>query len=350
MSDKPQVPAEAAAAGGGVKPLVAFLGPQASYTHQASVQAFPDDEWDLRPVVTITDIFEVVQAGEVAFGVVPVENSTNGSVLFTLDNFADRNALYPDISVCGEIYLDVHHFLVGRRLPRVLNDDAAGAGSGSGGDGSGACTPTASDPNPLKPRTKPLCSLKHIQRLYSHPQAWGQCVAFLQTYLKGIEAIDVSSTSRAAELVSMDETGTSAAISSEIAARMHGIDVLARTIEDREDNTTRFFIIRKGLDGKMPGHCERKRGRTKSMVSFTVPHEAPGALADVLECFRKFRLNLTSINSRPSLTGPFEYVFFVEFEGHRFQDPDGRVKGALEGVAQVAEKLRWLGSWEDQRS
>uniref|UniRef100_L2G9V9 Chorismate mutase prephenate dehydratase n=1 Tax=Colletotrichum fructicola (strain Nara gc5) TaxID=1213859 RepID=L2G9V9_COLFN len=279
MSDKSQVPAEAAAASSRWWPS------------WASVQAFPDDEWDLRPVVTITDIFEVVQAGEVAFGVVPVENSTNGSVLFTLDNFADRNALYPDISVCGEIYLDVHHFL-----------------------------------------------------------AWGQCVAFLQTYLKGIEAIDVSSTSRAAELVSMDETGTSAAISSEIAARMHGIDVLARTIEDREDNTTRFFIIRKGLDGKMPGHCERKRGRTKSMVSFTVPHEAPGALADVLECFRKFRLNLTSINSRPSLTGPFEYVFFVEFEGHRFQDPDGRVKGALEGVAQVAEKLRWLGSWEDQRS
>ncbi|KAF6807311.1 prephenate dehydratase [Colletotrichum sojae] len=341
MSDKSQLPVEAA---DGVRPLVGFLGPQASYTHQASLQAFPEDKWDLRPVVTITDIFEVVQAGEVAFGVVPVENSTNGSVLFTLDNFADRNGLYPDISVCGEIYLDVHHFLVGRRPPRAL-DDAAGPG-----DGSGACTPTASDPNPLKPRTKPLCSLKHVQRLYSHPQAWGQCVAFLQTYLKGIEAIDVSSTSRAAEIVAADETGTSAAISSEIAAHMHGINVLARSIEDREDNTTRFFIIRKGLEGQMPDHCERKRDRTKSMVSFTVPHEAPGALAGVLECFRRFGLNLTSINSRPSLTEPFNYVFFVEFEGHRLQDPDGRVKGALEGVAQVAENWRWLGSWEDQRS
>ncbi|KZL74346.1 prephenate dehydratase [Colletotrichum tofieldiae] len=383
MIDKSRVPVgeAAAAAGGGVKPLVGFLGPQASYTHQA----FPEDQWDLRPVVTITgkyshththpsapppsfllgpiavprpcrvfrspsdpasDIFEVVQAGEVAFGVVPVENSTNGSVLFTLDNFADRNGLYPDISVCGEIYLDVHHFLVGHRPSRAL-DDAAGPS-----DGSGACTPTASDPNPLKPRTKPLCSLKHVQRLYSHPQAWGQCVAFLQTYLKGIEAIDVSSTSRAAELVAADESGTSAAISSEIAARMHGIDVLARSIEDREDNTTRFFIIRKegGPRAKMPGHCERKRGRTKSMVSFTVPHEGPGALADVLDCFRQYRLDLTSINSRPSLTAPFNYVFFVEFEGHRFQDPDGRVKGALEGVAQVAENWRWLGSWEDQRS
>ncbi|KAF4782800.1 prephenate dehydratase [Colletotrichum scovillei] len=349
MSDKSQVSAEAA--GGGVKPLVGFLGPQASYTHQASLQAFPEDEWDLRPVVNITDIFEVVQAGEVAFGVVPVENSTNGSVLFTLDNFADRNGLYPDISVCGEIYLDVHHFLVGHR-PDPVHDAAAGPGLRGGDEGSGACTPTASDPNPLKPRTKPLCSLKHVRRLYSHPQAWGQCVAFLQTYLKGIEAIDVSSTSRAAELVSLDETGTSAAISSEIAAGMHGIDVLARTIEDREDNTTRFFIIRKGLDEKqkMPGHCVRPKTKTKSMVSFTVPHEAPGALADVLECFRRYGTNLTSINSRPSLTAPFNYVFFVEFEGHRFQDPEGRVKGALDGVARVAERWRWLGSWEDQRS
>ncbi|KAK1509626.1 prephenate dehydratase [Colletotrichum tamarilloi] len=330
MSDKSQVSAEAA--GGEVKPLVGFLGPQASYTHQV-------------------DIFEVVQAGEVAFGVVPVENSTNGSVLFTLDNFADRNGLYPDISVCGEIYLDVHHFLVGRR-PDPVHDAAAGPGLRGGDEGSGACTPTASDPNPLKPRTKPLCSLKHVRRLYSHPQAWGQCVAFLQTYLKGIEAIDVSSTSRAAELVSLDETGTSAAISSEIAAGMHGIDVLARTIEDREDNTTRFFIIRKGLDEKqkMPGHCVKPKTKTKSMVSFTVPHEAPGALADVLECFRRYGTNLTSINSRPSLTAPFNYVFFVEFEGHRFRDPEARVKGALDGVARVAERWRWLGSWEDQRS
>ncbi|GKT95548.1 prephenate dehydratase [Colletotrichum tofieldiae] len=358
MIDKSRVPVgeAAAAAGGGVKPLVGFLGPQASYTHQASILTHTHTPplprrpffLALSPSVFLplsarpcrvfrspsdpaSDIFEVVQAGEVAFGVVPVENSTNGSVLFTLDNFADRNGLYPDISVCGEIYLDVHHFLVGHRPSRAL-DDAAGPS-----DGSGACTPTASDPNPLKPRTKPLCSLKHVQRLYSHPQAWGQCVAFLQTYLKGIEAIDVSSTSRAAELVAADESGTSAAISSEIAARMHGIDVLARSIEDREDNTTRFFIIRKegGPRAKMPGHCERKRGRTKSMVSFTVPHEGPGALADVLDCFRQYRLDLTSINSRPSLTAPFNYVFFVEFEGHRFQDPDGRVKGRWKGW------LRW---------
>jgi prephenate dehydratase len=285
--------------------------------------------------------------------VVPFENSTNGSVVVTLDNFADRANMYPDLSVCGEIYLDVHHCLVGRKGPPTFNLEE------TAGDGSGACTPTASDPNPLKPRTKPLSSLKHIQRLYSHPQAWGQCNAFLSTYLRGVESIDVSSTSKAAELVSNDETGTSAAVSSELSGSLHGLDILAKSIEDREDNTTRFFIIRKGLDAKVPpfgpnGAIATEDSNappppTKSLVSFSVPHHSPGALADVLECFRKCKLNLTSINSRPSLVNAFQYVFFVEFEGHRFQDTDGRVSEVLGSLGKVAESWRWLGSWVNQR-
>ncbi|KAF3345835.1 Bifunctional chorismate mutase/prephenate dehydratase like protein [Verticillium longisporum] len=354
------------------KPLVGFLGPQASYTHQASLQVFPESDWELKPLVTIHDIFAAVQAGHVTYGVVPFENSTNGSVVFTLDCFADRHALSPNIAVCGENYLDVHHFLVGHLPP---NANTAGASrlvtappesttaaptsvsalSNSSAPGSGACTPTASEPHPPKPRAKPLTDLTHIRRLYSHPQAWGQCSAFLQTYLKGVEAIDVSSTSRAAALVAEDETGTSAAISSEIAAQLHGIDVLAASIEDRSDNTTRFFVIRKedfelSKTPLPPKLCQSDVGTTKSMVSFMVPHTAPGALADVLSAFRAAGLNLTSINSRPSLEEPFQYVFFVEFEGHRVRDPDGRVRNALEGVARVAETWRWLGSWEDQRS
>jgi prephenate dehydratase len=318
-----------------------------------------------------------VQAEEVAFGVVPFENSTNGSVLFTLDCFADRNRLSPDIAVCGEIYLDVHHFLVGRLPPGAEVTKASSstaavptpnpAGPSADDHGSGACTPTASEPHPPKSRAKPLTDLSHVHRLYSHPQAWGQCSAFLQTYLKGIEAIDVSSTSRAAELVSQDESGTSAAISSEIAAQLCGVDVLAANIEDRADNTTRFFVIRKigsgngetgGSGCDLPESLKHGRsrgsglaeGKTKSMVSFIIPHEAPGALADVLESFRKFRLNLTSLNSRPSLEKPFQYIMFVEFEGHKLKDADGRVKGALEGVGKSAQTWRWLGSWEDQRA
>jgi prephenate dehydratase len=249
------------------------------------------------------------------------------------------------VVVCGEAYVDVHHYLVGHKgpPPSLLNED--------GGEGSGTCTPTAADPHPLKPRTKPLGSLKHIQRVYSHPQAWGQCSVFLSTYLKGVETFDVSSTSRAAEMAKEDKTGTTAAISSEIAASHYGLDVLGKCIEDREDNTTRFFILRKVAAPDMLHlqPAEPSAAASKSLVSFTVPHHAPGALANVLDYFRKAGLNLTSINSRPSLIRPFQYLFFVEFEGHREVDPDGSVKDALEGVGRVAESWTWLGSWLSQR-
>lgn len=266
-------------------------------------------------------------------------------MIFTLDNLANRHGTCPDISVCGEAYVDVHHFLLGHKTPAhpfpALDES-----------GSGSATPTASDPHPPRPRTRPLASLRHIQRLYSHPQAWGQCAVFLSTYLRGVETIDVSSTSRAAEMVKEDPTGQSAAISSEIAARVYGLDVLARCIEDREDNTTRFLVLRKttrpGLGGPEREPPAGEERRTKSLVSFTVPHREPGALADVLDCFRRKRLNLTSINSRPSLREAFQYLFFVEIEGH--YDLDEGVREAFEEVKGVAESSRWLGSWDSQRS
>lgn len=289
-------------------------------------------------------MFDQVQSKQVTAGVVPFENSTNGSVVFTFDNLADRQNRYPDITVDGEIYVNVHHCLVGHKSPPGLAEEHI--------DGSGTCTPTANDPSPLRPRSKPLSSLKHIQRLYSHPQAFGQCTAFISTYLKGVEMFEVSSTSKAAEIVSKDTTGTWAAISSELAAELHGLDFLGKSIEDREDNTTRFLIL--GTNPSIPDDWDLvkkaiAKSGSKSLVSFTVPHTSPGALADVLSCFRAFNLNLTSINSRPSLVKPFQYIFFVEFEGHKHDDPDGRVKGALEKISQVAESWRWLGSWERYR-
>ena len=267
----------------------------------------------------------------------PFENSTHGSVIFTLDCLADREGLYGDLTVCGEIYIEVHHFLLGRRC-RSPDDPQS----------SGTCTPTAEQPNPPRPRALPLASLKHVQRIYSHPQGFGQTVGFLGAYLKGVETLDVSSTSRAAELAAADASGTSAAIASELAAEQHGLDILARCIEDREDNTTRFFILRKGLDGPLPD-LGPARGDAKSLVSFTVPHLSPGALADVLDCFRTLQLNLSSINSVPSLARPFQYLFFVEFQGSKLCDPEQRVKTALERVDKVAQAWRWLGSWENQR-
>jgi prephenate dehydratase len=276
---------------------------------------------------------------------VPFENSTNGSVVFTLDLFADRANQFPDISVCGEAYLDVHHYLLGH-LP--VNADS---NSNESPELSRSSTPTPQVPDPQKPRSRPLSSLKHIEKIYSHPQAFGQCEIFLGAYLKGIERIDVSSTSKAAELVKADTTGTSAAIASKVAAKVHGLMSLAKGIEDREDNTTRFFIMRKGLDAlQNEGASQMKKGRpaTKSLVSFTVDHRSPGALADVLHCFKQYKLNLTSINSRPSRITPFRYIFFVEFEGSKLDDPEGTVNEALKRVGKVAESYRWLGSWEDK--
>jgi len=327
------------------KPLVSFLGPIASYSHQAVCQVFPESTWDLRAAATIDEVFDQVQDRKVTAGVIPFENSTNGSVVFTLDNLADRNGRYKDIVVDGEIFVDVHHCLVGHRNPSPTLDDR--------GEGSGTCTPTPTDPRPIKPKSKPMTSLKHIKRLYSHPQAFGQCNAFISTYLKGVEIVDVSSTSKAAEIVSRDTTGTWAAISSELAANLlDGLDMLSRSIEDRDDNTTRFLILKRSttvLKDLKTVNQARETSRAKTMISFTVPHTSPGSLAKVLGIFESHDLNLTSLNSRPSLLAPFQYMFFIEFEGNKHNDPDGRVKGALDSIERAAQSWRLLGSWERYR-
>lgn len=291
----------------------------------------------------MADVFETVQSGEAALGVVPFENSTNGAVIFTLELLADRESQYLELLVCGEAYLDVSHYLLGRKgaQSETLGLDSLALGDGGS---EGASTPTLTTPKPASPRSHPLTSLRHIKRIYTHPQAFGQCEIFLSAYLKGIERIDVSSTSKAAELVKNDKSGTSAAIASSLAADIHGLDVLARGIEDREDNTTRFFILRRGVDGK----AKTTSGPTKSLISFTVDHRSPGALANVLDCFKRAEVNLTSINSRPTKIVPFQYIFFVEFEGSRLNDVDGRVEKALGELEEHTQSWRWLGSWDDK--
>ncbi|OWO99749.1 hypothetical protein B2J93_6804 [Marssonina coronariae] len=330
---------------------VSFLGPVSSYTHQvhtlaqaerpawsigltdldiaqAALDAFDSGRYDYQPAVTITDIFDAVQSGESTFGVVPFENSTNGAVVYTFELLADRHSRYLDVTVCGEAYLDVSHCLVGTNCESIDSPDI-----------SGTCTPTISTPSPLKPRVSPLHSVKHIKRLLSHPQAFGQCDVFLNFYMKGVERIDVSSTSRAAELAKEDTTGASAAIASILAAEVQGIDVLAKGIEDREDNTTRFLILRKGSDSNAGSADE-----TKSLISFKIDHSTPGALASVLNCFQKYGINLTSINSRPTKVVPFQYIFFVEFEGSRLHDPSGMVTKTLDALEDFVQSWRWLAT------
>lgn len=293
-------------------------------------------------------MFLAVQNSTVSYGVVPFENSTNGSVLNTLDLLIDREKKYGDVLVCGEAYLPVHHYLVGRVTPAPHVDSSPFENPKHDGSRS----PTG--------RSRPLTDISYITRILSHPQAFGQCDVFLSTYMKGVECQDVSSTSKAAELAAADASGRTAAISSFLAAGIHGLDILANGIQDRDDNTTRFFILHKGIipyDQMIEPGLVVKNTRWKTMVAFQVNHQTSGALAEALLSFKSFDLNLTSINSRPSRLRLWHYIFLVEFEGRRELEGTGEglgmgigtgngpVNQALEELSKSTGGWRWLGSW-----
>ena len=252
--------------------------------------------------------------------------------------------------------MDVHHCLLGCvGRPSHAHGDPTPASDGSR-------TPTTHVPHPNPARARPLRDLGHVKRIYSHPQAFGQCEAFLSTYLKGIERQEVSSTSKAAEIVAADSSRTTAAISSKLAADIHGLTLLSEGIEDSEDNTTRFLILQRSEEGKLsngmshPFDQSYLRGtslprRFKSLVAFKIDHKSSGALAKALEVFGNHGLNLTSINSRPSREHPWHYVFLVEFEGKRAEsDGGGEVNAALEDLDKPTQGWKWLGSWVDKMS
>ena len=210
-------------------------------------------------------------------------------------------------------------------------------------------------PLPKQPLTKPLHNLSHISKLYSHPQAWGQCNAFLSAYLRYAERQDCSSTSKAAATV-VKRTGTDgeeAAIACELAAKVYGLEILARGIEDEAGNRTRFLILRNADDERISFNSDFLSSAPsvsafKTLVCFTVPHASPGALADSLGVFGKHGLNLSSINSRPSGMGAWHYVFFVEVLGKRVdgREGGGAVEAALQDLGKVASYWRCFGGWE----
>jgi prephenate dehydratase len=267
---------------------------------------------------------------------VPFENSSNGSVVFTLDLIGDIHGAHPDILVCGESYVAVKHCLLGHAIPNSV-----------------AQTPknVVVDAKFTNPLAIPTSDLSKIKKLYSHPQAWGQCKAFLSTYLKGVERQDVSSTSKAAEIAAQDKSGESAALSSFVAADLFGLDVLAESINDHIGNATRFLVIRRKNSASSPpaspsGSEYGGDGTWKTLVTFTVDHANPGALAHCLAAFEKYGLNLTSINTRPSGVRNWHYIFFVEFQGR--MEEGGKVEGALRELGEVASGWKWLGSWENR--
>ncbi|GCB24748.1 P-protein [Aspergillus awamori] len=310
-----------------MEPLkVAFLGPVASFSHQAAVESFGSSA-ELLPHVSFPDAFAALQGGRVDYAIIPCENSTNGSVVQTLDLLADPSGLYSDVKVCGEHYLTVHHCLLTRK---------------------GLFPPGQRD-------------YSSITKLYTHPQAWGQCDTFLEKTFKGIERQDVSSTSKGAEIVSKETTERCGAIASRFAAEHHGLDVSEENIEDKANNTTRFLVLR-NVKSERTGQlvfqyvngspAQRQTSTTptaqKTLISFMIRQDCPGALADALLIFKDRGMNLTSINSRPSQIRAWKYVFLVEGQYVPTSENADAVSKIIDGLQFVTEGCRHLGTWADQ--
>ncbi|UYG01587.1 MULTISPECIES: prephenate dehydratase [unclassified Halomonas] len=268
------------------KPIkVAYLGPEGTFTQQAALKHFGDSAVSL-PMAAIDEVFREVEAGAVNYGVVPVENSTEGVVNHTLDTFIDSS-----IKICGEVVLRIHHHLLVSENTR---------------------------------RDK-------VTRIYSHPQSFGQCRKWLDAHFPHAERVPVASNAEAAKLVKTE--WHSAAIAGDMAAKLYGLTHIAEKIEDRPDNSTRFLII--GSEG-VPS-C----GEDKTSVVVAMRNQ-PGALHDLLEPFHRHGIDLTRIETRPSRTGAWNYVFFIDFKGHT-DEPE--VASVLEEVSRGALELRVLGSY-----
>ncbi|NVK37872.1 MAG: prephenate dehydratase [Gammaproteobacteria bacterium] len=262
---------------------VAFLGPEGTFTQAASLKHFGHSVQCFSQV-SIADVFREVAAGSVNYGVVPVENSTEGVVTHTLDSFAEFS-----LQICGEVALRIHHHF-------LSNASANG-----------------------------------IQKVYSHPQSLAQCRQWLDTHWPNIERIAVSSNAEAAKRAAKESDA--AAIAGDAAAELYGLAALANNIEDMPDNTTRFLII--GTQRTQASGDDK----TSIMVS---SRNQPGALYHVLEPFHQAGVSLTRIETRPSRSGAWNYNFFIDFEGHT---EDANIQSVLSEVGKAASELKILGSY-----
>ncbi len=263
---------------------VAYLGPPATFTHQAAMFRFGASA-RFTPGQSIAEVFEAVEKGQAELGVVPVENSTEGSVNVTLDQLMDATLL-----ITGEILLEITHHLVSR-----------------------------------------ASQLSAIRTVCSHPQALAQCRQWLSINLPEAATLEVSSTVVAAERAAGDPTV--AAVASELAAQLYGLAILRSRVEDNPFNSTRFLVV--GRRAMAPS------GKDKTSILCSMKHEV-GTLAKFLEPFARHGINLTKIESRPTRRRPWEYVFFVDFEGHQANPP---VHVALGEVRERCLFLKILGSY-----
>jgi chorismate mutase/prephenate dehydratase len=268
-----------------VRPVkVAYLGPKYSYSYLAALERFGSTA-DLVPVASIPAVFEEVNRRQVEYGLVPIENSTDGRVVDTLGMFARL-----PVQICGEVQLRIRHNLLGK------------------------------------------CPQSEVREVYSKPQALSQCRHWLARNVPQARTVEMTSTAAAAELAAQRQGA--AAIASYEAGVNYGLNIIAANIEDNPNNITRFAVI--------GGQAPARTGRDKTSLMFELPHK-PGSLADATAIFKKAGLNLTWIESFPMPATKNEYLFFVELEGH---PTDAKVKQALAALQRKTVRLEVLGAYE----
>lgn len=266
------------------KPLtIAYLGPEATFTHLAALSKFGSSV-SYAPSVTITQVFQDVEKKRADYGVIPIENSNEGAVNHTLDMFIDS-----DLKICSEIHYEIAHHL-------MSNSDK-----------------------------------KHIKRVYSKTEAFGQCRNWIETNLPGVELIEMVSTTAAAQRAQREDGA--AAIASKLAATIYNLPVLAEGIQDFSKNVTRFLVVGRQIPPST------KHDKTSILVSMK---DKVGALYEMLQPIRKYGVNMTKIESRPSKKKAWDYYFFIDFEGH-VQNP--KVKKMLELMEHRVKFLKILGSY-----
>ncbi|HWZ95868.1 MAG TPA: prephenate dehydratase [Opitutaceae bacterium] len=269
--------------------LIAYLGPEATNTHAAAMKKFGASV-NYHAMATIADIFTAVEKGEADYAVIPIENSTEGSVRETLDLFVES-----DLKIVSQIYLEITHALISN-FP-----------------------------------------LEKIVRVYSKDQALAQCRHWLQRHLPHAQLIDASSTSRAVQ-IAKTEAGA-AAVANELAAQFYDVPVVERNIQDKADNTTRFFVLGKKPGGPVGG------GRDVSSFVISLGDEAAshsGALLKMLMPLAERGINLSKVESRPSKKRPWDYYFFIDVTGHY---EDANMKAALAELKKFCPLVKWLGSY-----
>ncbi len=262
---------------------VAFLGPKGTFTQQAASKHF-GDAVNIQSQASIAAVFREVESANAQYGVVPVENSTEGVVTHTLDNFIDSN-----LSICGEVELRIHHNLMAKNT-----------------------------------EVKAL-------KVYSHAQSLAQCRLWLDEHYPSIERIAVNSNAKAAKLALNEANAL--AIAPMAAAELYGLQVLAPSIEDRPDNSTRFLVI--GQQAVAPS------GLDKTSILVSLKNE-PGALYTLLRPFQDAKIELTRLETRPARNGTWNYVFYIDFEGHQ-QEP--HIHEVLAIVQAMASDYKCLGSY-----